>query len=236
MHFQTLRSFARQHILTSNTLRYRIELRALLALIESIPEKNLGKSVLDAGAGSGEITLRMMKLGLCENLIGIEPCAKNFQILQENFKQYPQCRCIRADLEKIPLQDAAVDSVVSTQVFEHIEDHETAASEVARVCASGGYALISTPHPPEIFPNEGHVRPGYTVEQMTALFESVGFKFLDCKYFLTLATLNRGMKSVHLGHWGKLLPISWADREKDLTQNQIKEQQPYGIACLFRKL
>lgn len=70
----------------------------------------------------------------------------------------------------MPFEDDEFDAVISTQVFEHIEDHELAAQEVSRVLKMGGYALISSPHPPEFYKNDGHIRLGYTSEEIAAFF------------------------------------------------------------------
>jgi SAM-dependent methyltransferase/uncharacterized protein YbaR (Trm112 family) len=47
-----------------------------------------------------------------------------------------------ADATKLPLQDASVDAVYSTGVFEHIDDPIRAGAEVARVLKPGGRATI----------------------------------------------------------------------------------------------
>lgn len=228
-----MRRLLRRYVLTLNTIRYRIELRILEDLINTIPEKKLGDLVLDAGAGSGEMSRRLHEKGYAEKLIGVEP-SPLYKLLQQNYAS-SHFETIQASLEKIPMDDARVDGVLSTQVFEHIEDHEAAASEVSRVLKSGGYALISTPHPPEMYPNDEHMRPGYTVEEMRDLFEKHGFEFLDQRYFCVLSTLRRLIAAQELGLVGKFLPQSWADREAKLSQKEMFEQQPYGIACLFRK-
>ncbi len=229
-----LRKIARNLVLTPNTIRYRIEVRILAELINTLPGKSLGDLVLDAGAGSGEMSMRVKKLGLCGGLVGVEPDPALFKLLQSNYgsSNHP---VHQGGLDRLPLDDASVDGVMSTQVFEHVEDDQTAASEVARVLKPGGYAIISTPHPPEIFPNDGHLRPGYTVEEMRALFEDKGLKYIDHRYFFTLPTLRRLMAAGELGWFGKFFPIGWADREKGLSQKEMFAQQPYGIACLFRK-
>ncbi len=231
-----IRSLARRCFLTANTLRYRIEFRIVAELVSQIPGGKLGSKVLDAGAGTGEMSLRLMRAGLCDALIGVEPMEANFRLLRQNYAGKAHCAVHQADLASIPVASGSVDAVISTQVFEHIEDDQAAAAEVARVIRSGGYALISTPHPPEVFPNDGHVRPGYTVEEMAALFAPVGLQLLDHRLFFTLPTLQRLMRALHLGAIGRLAPIGWADCEKGLSQAEIAAQQPYGIACLFQKI
>ena len=98
-----------------------------------------------------------------------------------------------------------------------------------------GTVVPSFPHPPEIFPNPGHVRPGYTPESLTALFDRHGFRVIRHDYFFVLATLRRMVAAQELGLVGKLFPIAWADRESDLPTTERAKLQPYGLAALFRK-
>lgn len=230
-----LRSLARAYCLTANTIRYRIEYRVIVELISEYAEDHFGEVILDAGAGSGEISRRLQADGFCKRLVGVEPFEDNYRLLVRNYGDHPDRECHRADLFALPVADGAMDALISTQVFEHIEDHEAAADEVARVVKSSGLALISTPHPPELFPNDGHVRPGYTREEMDALFGPHGFEHVGHRYFFTKPTLERLVKAARFGKLSLLLPIGWADREKHLSQEEIFAQQPYGIACLYRK-
>ena len=49
---------------------------------------------------------------------------------------------------------------MTTQVHEHIEDHERSAAELGRVVKTGGHLIVSVPHPPEPFSSSGQVREG----------------------------------------------------------------------------
>jgi SAM-dependent methyltransferase len=56
----------------------------------------------------------------------------------------------RAEIEikpdgTLPLEDESVDSVLSTEVLEHVEDPQTYLSECFRVVRAGGRMLLSTP-------------------------------------------------------------------------------------------
>ncbi len=232
---EALRGLARNYCLTANTIRYRIEYRVLAELIRQLPEARLGDTLIDAGAGSGEMSIRLQADGFCTRIIGVEPFTDNYQCLVSNYGRQADRECHQADLSQLPVDAASVDAVVSTQVFEHIADHGAAAAEVARVVKPGGYALISTPHPPELFPNDGHVRPGYTIEEMNALFTPHGFSHLGCRYFLTKETTQCLFTTLNYGRISRLFPIAWADKEKHLTQEEIFSQEPYGIACLYQR-
>lgn len=229
----TARRWLRSRVCTPNTIRYRIEYRCIKKLLV---EQDVGPGgLLDAGAGSGEMSRLLWRDGLCRQLTGVEPFGPNYQLLAENWSDIPGAKTIQASLEKLPLGDHSFDLVLSSQVFEHIEKHELAAQEVARVLRPGGHALISVPHPPEISPGEEHVRPGYTEPELRALMEPRGFQFIAAEYFFTHPTVRRLFCVVELPWLGWVVPPSWADREAHLTNDQRKALSPYGMACLFRK-
>ena len=229
-----IRAFLRGRIATPNTIRYRIEYRCIEKLLRAAMVKP--GSLLDAGAGSGEMSKKLLHAGLCRSLTGVEPFKQNFLILQENWGELPGAKPIQAGLENLPLENGSFDLVLSCQVFEHIQNHEQAAREVARALRHGGHALISVPHPPEISPGEEHVRPGYTEAEMRALMEPCGFEFLAAEYFFTYPTLRRLFCILELPWLGWIVSPAWADQESGLTNEERKKMNPYGIACLFRKL
>lgn len=84
----------------------------------------------------------------------------------------------KADLvgsaDNIPLPDDSVDSIVCTQVFEHLSDPWKSAQELFRVLKPKGYALITVPQM-----NELHEEPfdfyRYTKFGLQSMFEKAGF-------------------------------------------------------------
>jgi ubiquinone/menaquinone biosynthesis C-methylase UbiE len=228
-----LRKLARSYSLTPNTLRYIIEYRCLERAFNRIPRPV--NVLADLGAGSGVMALKAGRTLGAEKVIGIEPFTTNFTLLQETFRDVAHAEALQEDILSLPLDDASVDVVLSTQVFEHIRDHEKAAAEVNRILKPGGHAVISTPHPPEMYPNDEHVRPGYTEEEMSRLFAPHGFEPLMTEYFFTIDTLKRLRHASTLPLKGRFLPISFGDREAGLSNEQRRQRQPYGIMMLFRK-
>ena len=84
---------------------------------------------------------------------------------------------IRADGCALPLASGSLDLVVAFDVLEHIADDKSAASEIARVLAPGGTALVAVPADPRLWSAHdeavGHVRR-YTRETLTATLASAG--------------------------------------------------------------
>jgi len=230
---EPLRRLARRRLLTANTIRYRIEYRAIRNLITKVDAPF--DILADLGAGSGEMSARLAEEGLARAVVGIEPDTQNFRLLERRYSRLERSQCVNKRLEVNGLGDSAVDAVLSTQVLEHIPDDNAAVAEMHRILKPGGSAAISVPHPPELFPNLGHVRPGYTRDQLTGLFERHQFVLVDYDYFFCLPTLRRIIAAEELEPLGRLLSPAWADRELKLTRSEKETLQPYGVACIFRK-
>ena len=226
------RRFARQYCLTPNTIRYVIEYRCIVRLVSR--SNHTFRRLIDVGAGSGEMSARLIEQGFAETAIAIEPDPRNFQLLQRRYAGLKGSHCINSSLEAAEIDLQSADAILSTQVLEHIADDDAAVSAIRRMLKPSGFAIISVPHPPELFPNPGHVRPGYTKIELSKLFARHGFELIQHDYFFTLPTLRRLIASEELGSFGRFLPIGWADREANLTTAEKAERQPYGMACLFR--
>ena len=91
------------------------------------------------------------------------------------------------DARRLPFPDGTFDAVTLLDVLEHIPEDVVAAQEALRVTRPGGVLLVSTPNkdwhypfyefmkpvcPPEteLMASWGHVRRGYGVQDLTALF------------------------------------------------------------------
>jgi SAM-dependent methyltransferase len=228
-----LRGLARHLVLTPNTIRYRIEYRCLTNLLSGFPKPF--QLLIDIGAGSGEMSARLVEHGFARRAIGIEPDPGNFEYLKKRYARLKECRCLNGPVESTSIESESADLVLSTQVLEHIENDDAAVARIRDLTQPNGLALISVPHPPEVFPNPGHVRPGYTRQSLEALFERHGFRFIRHDYFFVLSTLRRMVAAEELGFVGKFLPIAWADRESNLVATERANQQPGGLAALFQR-
>ncbi len=90
------------------------------------------------------------------------------------------------DATALPFESGRFDVVTQFDLLEHVADDQAAAREAARVLRPGGTLLVSTPHArwrypwygafrpvapteAELFAEWGHVRRGYTVDDLRAL-------------------------------------------------------------------
>jgi SAM-dependent methyltransferase len=86
---------------------------------------------------------------------------------------------IVGDILNFPIPDESFDTVVSTQVLEHVRKPWVMASEIGRVLRKNGIVIASAP-----FLVPYHADPHdyfrYTKEGMSALFTENGFEVVEC--------------------------------------------------------
>lgn len=119
--------------------------------------------VLDAGAGSFD---RYKKLFEFTEYIKMDICnSENVDVV--------------GSIEDIPFESNSFDSIICTQVLEHVKNPTLAAKELYRVLKNGGYALITVPQI-----NELHEVPNdyfrYTNFGLKEIFEKQGFNIVEC--------------------------------------------------------
>jgi SAM-dependent methyltransferase len=90
------------------------------------------RDVLDLGAGTGKLTIRLVERGL--EVIAVDPIQEMLEVLSDSLPAIP---ALLGTAEDIPLPDNSVDSVLVAQAW-HWFDPERAVKEVARVLRPGG--------------------------------------------------------------------------------------------------
>lgn len=117
--------------------------------------------VLDAGSGDGE---RYKKFFNFDKYIKLD-------INQDSGAD------IIGSVENISLESNSVDSVVSTQVLEHVKNPQKAVSEFYRVLKSEGYCLVTAPQLNELH-EEPHDYFRFTKYGLEEIFNHAGFKIV----------------------------------------------------------
>ena len=142
--------------------------------------EHLGKRVLEVGAGIGTIT-RELEPGL-ELLIALEMDPFYIERLKNRFRDKPHVRPYlsgveRADWERLRAEN--IDTIVLSNVLEHIEDDEAAIQNFRRVLKPGGRLLTLIPALPALFGSMdeavGHFRR-YTPHRISHLLRAHGFE------------------------------------------------------------
>ena len=97
--------------------------------------------VLEAGVGEGYGAA--MLAATAQRVVALELDAPTALHVAH---RYPGVAVARADLQALPLPDAAVDVVVTLQVIEHLHDQAGFLAECARVLRPGGRLHCATPN------------------------------------------------------------------------------------------
>jgi SAM-dependent methyltransferase len=108
-----------------------------------------GPEVLNAGAGAGTLTLRLVDAGL--RVTSVDESAALCDWVSGALRARGAEAAnpvLRGDVTRLPLPDAAFDAAVCAEVLEHVDDDAGALAELARVLRPGGVLLVTVPANP----------------------------------------------------------------------------------------
>lgn len=109
--------------------------------------------VLDVGTGEGQVARLAAHLG-ATRVVGVDPTWAQVAVA---IKRAGGPVYARSGAAALPFPDECFDAVIACLVFEHIEDVDTALSEVGRVLRPGGRFLFFLNHPLLQAPNSGWI-------------------------------------------------------------------------------
>lgn len=155
---------------------YREKMRAIHYIAPDQPFQD----ILEVGGGQSGLTALLYPRAQVAN-IDLNP-----DYAQAPCNQQERVRFVCGDATALPFESQTVDAVTMFDVLEHIPDHEKAVTEALRVLRPGGFVLISTPNEnwrfpyygfmksicpsdAEIMAEWGHVRRGYTLDELKTL-------------------------------------------------------------------
>lgn len=102
-----------------------------------------GESVLDVGCGPGhQIAELSGAVGSDGFVVGIDPADSAIAIASRRCKELPNVSVKLGDASGLPFADQSFDAVMSSQVFEYLDDVEGGLREIYRVIRPGGRVLI----------------------------------------------------------------------------------------------
>lgn len=144
---------------------------------KSAQELVRGKTVLDIACGSGYGT--KMLAATAKKVYGVDVNNTAIQYAKKNYTS-PKIDYRIGDAVEIPLEDGAVDVVVSFETIEHISQYEEFINEIKRVLKPGGLFIVSTPNNEE-YPetNPFHVHE-FSFKELDRLLSK---HFLHSKHF-----------------------------------------------------
>ena len=109
-----------------------------------------GKELLEIGFGTGYGTALLSETA--RSIEAIDYSAQAVRYAQRKYKR-PNIRFQQMTAEKLSFPDASFDMALSSEVFEHLQDHEAHVRELARVLRPNALCFIATPDPSR---SEGH--------------------------------------------------------------------------------
>lgn len=199
---------------------YREKMRAIHRISPDLPFKE----ILEVGGGQGGLTSLLYPQAQITN-IDLDPKYANVPCnLQE------KVRFICGDATNLPCENESFDAVTMFDVLEHIPDHQKAVSEALRVLKPKGFLLVSSPNEnwrfpyygvmkplcpseAEVMAEWGHVRRGYTLEELTGL---IGFPCQSSATFINPSTVvchdfafSRLSRLKRLFFCTALTPLTW---------------------------
>lgn len=100
-----------------------------------------GKKVLDAGAGTGRLSIRLFDAGADVTALDISP-----EMLSELNKKNPEIETVEGDLEHMPFADDTFDMVFSSLALVHLKKIEPFLDECYRVLKDDGKLVLVNVH------------------------------------------------------------------------------------------
>ena len=99
--------------------------------------------VLDAGAGVGTHTIRLV--GLAHEVVALEPSPQLAQLLRV---RVPEAKVVEGDAWSV---EGPFDAIVCFNVLEHIADDDAVFARFAELLAPGGVLCVIVPAHPRLF-------------------------------------------------------------------------------------
>jgi ubiquinone/menaquinone biosynthesis C-methylase UbiE len=99
-----------------------------------------GCDVLDLGCGTG-VYSELVASRLDARVVGVDPSTRMLEVARQQHG-HPRVRYLEGMAEQIPLDDAACDAALLSNVAHHVRDHDACAAELLRVLRPGGVVVL----------------------------------------------------------------------------------------------
>lgn len=133
--------------------------RAIVERVEPLPA---GTRILDAGCGTGIVSLELARRKL--ELHALDYSAASLGLLAKKLEErHLDARLVQGDIRKLEYPDDFFDVVVCANTLQHLEpgsDQRTAARELMRVLKPGGKFAISAHHYSRVKQRHGWIKEG----------------------------------------------------------------------------
>ncbi len=123
---------------------YQWHLHAFLEQVYQLLDRTEAQSVLDAGCGEGFVTSYLAQQNPQLRLTGVDLNPEAIVYAQEHYGDRASFRT--GSLYKLPFSDNSFDTVLCSEVLEHLDDTTRAVDELKRVARR--HVLITVPREP----------------------------------------------------------------------------------------
>mgnify|MGYP001605819663 FL=1 len=173
------------------SLRKKLKLPILLKALKI----NKNDTLLDVGCGAGVFSQEMALYG--GKVIGLDYSDTNVRAVRERYK-LSNLSFEVGDAANMPFKNEMFDSILATEIIEHIEDDNKFVSECYRVLKKSGKVVITSPctNPTisvdwmrrlfagiDITKDFGHKRGGYTKDELFNILRKNNFEPIKVVYY-----------------------------------------------------
>jgi ubiquinone/menaquinone biosynthesis C-methylase UbiE len=175
-----LRRFVRRIFATGDTVR-RVVQKPIVDTF--LPDR--GDRAIDVGVGRGMYTFDSLQPRF-RQVVALEIRSDHIAYLADYKKRngLTNISLVQGSAEHLPFKAGACDTVLCTEVIEHLPSDEQGLQELVRILPSGGQLIISVPVPPAPRYDGAHVHEGYTYHQMKELLDGCSMNIHSWDYCL----------------------------------------------------
>ncbi|MFH1785864.1 MAG: class I SAM-dependent methyltransferase [Candidatus Micrarchaeota archaeon] len=157
-------------------------------ILSNLP-KTSDKQLLDAGCGSGIYSFSLAKRFQTVLAVDIQ---EDLIKKANEINRYKNLDFRVMDLSNLKLKENSFDTVICSDVLEHIQDDVQVLGELSRVLKRDGTLLLTVPSISEknkkTYKKYRHVRVGYDRDAMEELCSKTNLKLMSCEYYCSNST------------------------------------------------
>ena len=152
--------------------------------------------VLDLGCGEGRHVISVFLEAAQVHSFGVDLCLEDLETTQNKLEEFSHVDAkgqtftlSQANAMSLPFADDTFDTIICSEVLEHIPDYQAVIVEIDRILKPGGSFIASVPRywPERVcwaFSDEYHANEGghlriFKASSLRAQIEGVGFAFLE---------------------------------------------------------
>lgn len=156
-------------------LGFRMRARIIL---KEARKATISEKILDAGCGYGLYAMSLAESGYQVDAVDFDE--RRIQVLTEMSLEYPVLKnnlsLSTGSLTALHFPADSYDTIICSEVIEHIKDDHAAVAELARVLKPNGTLILSVPYDSSVnkrlYRRFDHERPGYTRDSLRKIFEA----------------------------------------------------------------